>query len=65
MKLFDPKCHELAEYFLDRGASDKRKNDLAYEIQTAVEDWLSEEEEIADEEAGRERAEPTPIGAKS
>ena len=36
--LYDPKCYDLAEYFLlgENGDAD----DLAYTIQTAVEDWF-------------------------
>ncbi|MGQ0834989.1 MAG: hypothetical protein ACT4O5_08750 [Gammaproteobacteria bacterium] len=42
-KLFDPKCHELAKAFaadLD-GISEQQINDLAYEIQMAIEDWIA------------------------
>lgn len=37
--MFDPKCYELAEHFLDdnRHAS---KDELAQWVQDAVEDWL-------------------------
>jgi len=39
--MFDPKCYELAEYFLrDNGAAtEEHKSDLAQAIQDAVEDW--------------------------
>lgn len=44
-KLFDPACHELAEYFLRE--DDQRKSlradevgSLAVDIQTAVEEWF-------------------------
>ena len=39
----DPKCYELAEYFLPAGVSEKLKSDLAETIQEAVEDWLRSE----------------------
>jgi hypothetical protein len=38
---YDPKCLELAEYFLPTMATDCLKNDLAQAVQDAVEDWLS------------------------
>lgn len=39
--MFDPKCYELAEYFLaDNGAAtEEHKSDLAQAIQDAVEDF--------------------------
>jgi hypothetical protein len=39
---YDPKCHELAEYFLsDKTAVDRADIvDLAEHIQGAVEDWI-------------------------
>jgi hypothetical protein len=45
-KLYDPKCYELAAYFLE-GASlgkypEERIGDLAYVIQSAIEDWCEE-----------------------
>jgi hypothetical protein len=49
MKLYDPKCKELAEYFLaaweTQGmravVTDEMADELANEIQTRVEDWLT------------------------
>ena len=43
---FDPKCYELAEYFLWDTASDTDdcKNELAQVIQDAIEGWRSVEE---------------------
>ena len=35
---FDPKCQELAEYFLPSGVSEELVKDLAQAIQDAVED---------------------------
>jgi hypothetical protein len=35
--MFDPKCYELAEHFLPHDASEKRKNELAQDIQDHVE----------------------------
>jgi hypothetical protein len=43
--MFDPKCHELAEAFLEdeAGLNTKRHvNDLAQTIQTAIENWIEE-----------------------
>lgn len=40
MNCFDPKCYDLAEYFLPTTASPALKDDLAQYIQDAVEDWL-------------------------
>ena len=37
---FDPACGDLAEHFLANGASKDDINDLAAEIQNAVENWL-------------------------
>jgi len=42
---FDSKSFDLAEHFLHEGASDQLKNELAQEIQDAVEDWFGAEEE--------------------
>ena len=36
----DPKCHELAEYFLPRNASKLAKSELADAIQDTVETFL-------------------------
>lgn len=41
--MFDPKCFELAEYFLATTASQRLKNELAQHIQDEVEVWLSAE----------------------
>lgn len=41
---FDPKCYELAEYFLPSGLpSGRLLDELAQHIQDAVEDWLNGE----------------------
>ena len=40
---YDPKCFELAEYFLPTGATDRLKCLLAQAIQDAVEDCISSE----------------------
>lgn len=47
---FDPKCYELAEYFLrdNNAATDEHKNDLAQVIQDAIEDWPAPREETPD-----------------
>lgn len=38
---FDPKCYELAKYFIDDvSGSEAMKNELAQRIQEAVEDWF-------------------------
>jgi hypothetical protein len=45
--LFDTKCKELAEAFLEDTPhlwTDKRSNELAAAIQTTVEDYISTEE---------------------
>lgn len=48
MKLFDPKCFELAESFLSDSAVLRdipgKADELAGEIQGFIEDWLQEEE---------------------
>ncbi len=41
--LYDPKCEELARYFLGDEARDGLVNALAGEIQLLVEDWLANE----------------------
>ncbi len=40
---YDPKCYELAEYFLSSTASERLKDALAQAVQTRVEDWLEYE----------------------
>ena len=41
---FDPKCYELAKYFLPSGLPSGRLHDeLAQHIQDAVEDWITGE----------------------
>ncbi len=37
--MFDPKCLELAEYFLPAGISERAKAGMAQAIQDAVEDY--------------------------
>lgn len=48
MKLFDPKCFELAESFLSDSAVLRdvpgKANELAGEIQQCIEDWMQGEE---------------------
>jgi hypothetical protein len=46
---FDPKCYELAEYFLhDNGAAtEQHKSDLAQTIQDAIEDWSIDTEVVS------------------
>lgn len=42
-KLFDEKCYELAKHFaadLD-GISEEQLDDLAYDIQMSIEDWIT------------------------
>jgi hypothetical protein len=40
--MYDSRCHELAEYFLEAThASEADKESLAQSIQSAVEDWFS------------------------
>lgn len=41
--MYDPKCQDLADYFLPSGATERLKNGLAQHIQDAVEDWLKSE----------------------
>lgn len=43
--MFDPKCFELAEYFLPEG-SPGSLHDLAQDIQDAVEDFLRTKESL-------------------
>jgi uncharacterized membrane-anchored protein YjiN (DUF445 family) len=40
--MFDPKCYELAEYFLEdyEDITEEQKNELAQHIQDTIEDWL-------------------------
>jgi hypothetical protein len=38
--VFDPKCYELAEYFLPPGAPDAAKDRLAQHLQEEIEMWL-------------------------
>jgi hypothetical protein len=47
MRSHDPKCRELAEYFLPSEASERLKAQLAQAIQDAVEEWaLAEKAEL-------------------
>ena len=41
----DPKCLELAEYFLPDDADKKTKDDLAQVVQEAVDDFLHDLED--------------------
>jgi TPP-dependent pyruvate/acetoin dehydrogenase alpha subunit len=51
--MFDPKCYELAEYFLaENGAvTEEHKAELAQAIQDAVEDFDAPAEEYPDPRA--------------
>lgn len=42
-KMHDPKCYELAVYFLSEHVSQRLKDGLAQHIQDAIEDWLTAE----------------------
>ena len=45
VKTYDRKTYELAEYFLENEPhlnTEKHRDDLAKEIQTAAEDWLTD-----------------------
>jgi hypothetical protein len=42
-KGYDPKCHELAVYFLGDLASVRLTTELAQAVQDCVEDWLESE----------------------
>jgi hypothetical protein len=50
IKLVDPKCYELAEYFLadNKTATEEQKVDLAQHIQDAIEMWPGQLEPKAD-----------------
>lgn len=43
--MYDPKCHELAEYFIPTTVKLPRRmvTELAQHIQDAIEDWLMTE----------------------
>lgn len=41
--MHDPKCRELAEYFLPSDVSERLKAELAQAVQDAVENWIAEE----------------------
>lgn len=45
MKLFDPKCGELARHFLGEFASHRLVLCLAVELQICVEGWLEKEKD--------------------
>ena len=38
--MFDPACFELAEYFLEKSATESQKTALAQAVQETVEDFL-------------------------
>ncbi len=42
----DPKCFDLAKYFLGPDVDDRRLRELAFRIQSEIEDWLEEDAEI-------------------
>lgn len=48
MSGFDPKCADLARYFLPRGAGDEDVKSLAKQIQQAVENWIADHEDDND-----------------
>lgn len=50
--MFDPKCLDLAEYFLPRTASERLKAGLAQAIQDAVESYVLEEADRLETEIG-------------
>ena len=54
---FDPKCYELAEYFLPTDpVLDRLRTELAQSIQDAVETFLHiERDHLADDVAARDR----------
>ncbi len=49
-KIFDPACLALAEYFCSDHphTTPDQLNDLAYTIQTAIEDWMEEQDNAAE-----------------
>ena len=49
-RMFDSKCLDLADYFLQGQPAEtvRKRNDLASAIQDAVEDWFSVEEPQSD-----------------
>jgi hypothetical protein len=51
--LVDPKSYELAEHFLNPGATDAMKQELAEWIQHHVELWLYDDREGAIEAASK------------
>jgi|KBSMisStandDraft_5_1062788.scaffolds.fasta_scaffold1017405_2 hypothetical protein len=52
--MFDPICLDIAEHFLtdfpEENVTDDLKNDLAQTIQSAIEDWISDNEAILNAE---------------
>lgn len=46
MLMFDPKCLDLADYFLG-SRRDEKKDELAQYIQDAIEDWLRVHQDLA------------------
>jgi hypothetical protein len=40
---YDPKCQELAEYFLPSMASERLRSELAQHIQDEIEVWMESE----------------------
>lgn len=50
---YDPKCEELAKYFLPSGSSERAIQLLAQRIQDAVEDELQVMAEMAEQERRR------------
>ena len=53
--MFDPKCYELAEHFLNDDPlvifTDKDRNALAQHIQNAIEGWIEDAREGKAEDA--------------
>lgn len=52
---YDPKCYDLAEYFLGR-SSERLLGALSQHIQDAIEDWLNgERDRLVEEEQMQDR----------
>lgn len=66
MKLYDPKCYDLAASFLDDvpGSTDVHRRQLAAAIQTTIEDFIEDEwkqPEIAGSPASVDESGSTPL----
>ena len=57
MKTFDSECYRLACYFLNdwetrsKKISEDERNDLASTIQSAIDDWMKEQDRESDAKA--------------